>query len=124
MRISRLASQRGLSFTGFLLGAFIFVLVSMFAMHLIPAYMENAEINKILADIAKDPDMQKATAKEIRASFNSRALIDTISSINGGDLVIDNKSGKLVLSASYYVKTPLVGNVSLYLDFNPSSAGR
>ncbi|MFA6971220.1 MAG: DUF4845 domain-containing protein [Gallionella sp.] len=113
--------QRGLSFTGFLLGAGILVLVSLVGLKLIPVYMQNGEINKIFVTIANDPEMQKASSREIRASFSKRASINNITVISAEDIVIDNSSGKLVLSASYAVKVPLVGNISLYLDFNSAN---
>lgn len=123
MNLSAPASQRGLSFSGFLLGAFIFVMFSLLGMKLIPAYMENAQIKKIFNDISNDPDMQKATVRDVRGSFDHRARIDNISAISSGDITMENRSGKPILNASYYVKIPLAGNVSLYLDFNPTSAG-
>lgn len=113
--------QRGLSFSGFMLGAFILVLVSIVGLKLIPVYMQNAEINKLFAAIANDPDMQKASMRDIRASFTKRASIDNISAIKAEDIEIDVSSGRPVLSASYAVKVPLAGNISLYLDFNSAS---
>jgi hypothetical protein len=107
-----------------MLGAFILVLVSMFGLKLIPPYMQNGVINKTFTAIVNDPDMSKASAHDIRASFNRRASIDNITAIKPEDIDIDTSSGKPVLSASYAVKVPLAGNVSLYLEFNPSSAAK
>lgn len=120
--MNSLKRQRGLSFSGFMLGAFILVMASMVGLKLIPAYMQNGEINKLFATIANDPDMQKAPPRDIRASFSRRSSIDNITAIKAEDIDVDNSSGKPVLSASYAVKVPLAGNVSLYLDFNPTSA--
>ena len=116
--------QRGLSFSGFIFGAFILVLVSMVGLKLIPLYMQNAEINKLFTAIANDPDMQKASLRDIRASFGKRASIDNITAIKSEDIELESDSGKPVLSASYAVKVPMAGNISLYLDFNPSSANK
>lgn len=120
--MNSLKRQRGLSFSGFMLGAFILVMVSMVGLKLIPAYMQNGEINKLFTTIANDPDMQKVPPRDIRASFSRRSSIDNITAIKAEDIDVDNSSGKPVLSASYAVKVPLAGNVSLYLDFNPTSA--
>ncbi len=113
--------QRGLSFTGFIMGAFMLVLVSMVGLKLIPVYMQNGEINKLFATIANDPEMQKASIRDIRASFTKRASIDNISAITAEDIMIDNSAGKPVLRASYSVKIPLAGNISLYIEFNSAS---
>lgn len=124
MNITMQKRQRGLSFTGFIFGAFALVLLSITGLKLIPAYMQYAEINNLFTAIANDPEMQKASIREVRASFNKRASIDNITAIKADDIEIDNVDGKPILSASYFVKVPLAGNVSLYLDFKPSSASK
>ncbi|MCX7192211.1 MAG: DUF4845 domain-containing protein [Proteobacteria bacterium] len=114
-------NQRGLSFSGFIFGALCLVLVMVFGLKLIPPYIQHAEINKLLSTIANDPDMQKAPIRDIRASFNRRASIDNITAVKADDIDIDTSAEKPVLTASYAVKIPLAGNVSLYIDFNSAS---
>lgn len=114
--------QRGISFGGFIFAAFLLVLVSILGLRLIPAYMQYGEIKNVFNAIAQDPEMQKATQQDIRASFNKRASIDDIKAIKAEDIQLSTQQGRLILSASYFVLVPLAGNISLYLDFNPTSA--
>jgi len=116
--------QRGLSFGGFVIGAFLLVLFVIIGFRLIPAYIQDAQIKNIFVAIAHDPDMQKATPHDIQASFDKRASIDDITAIKASDIDISSDGGMPVLSASYSVKVPLVGNISLFMEFNPSSAGK
>jgi Domain of unknown function (DUF4845) len=116
--------QRGLTLGGFIIGAFVFVIVAITLLKLVPAYIENAQINSIFRDIAHDPDMQKASPYEIEKSFDRRASIDAITAIKADDIDISSAGDTPVLSSNYHVKIPLVGNISIYLDFNPSSAGK
>ena len=116
--------QRGMSFGGFIFGAFLLVLFGITGLKLIPAYMQAAQIKNIFVTIAHDPDMQKATPHDIQASFDKGASINNITAIKASDIDISSEGGMPVLSASYAVKIPLVGNVSLYMEFNPSSAGK
>jgi hypothetical protein len=118
------AQQRGMSFGGFVFGAFLLVLFGITGIKLIPAYMQAAQIKNIFVTIAHDPDMQKAPPHDIQASFNRRASIDNITAIKSEDIDISSDGGMPVLSASYAVKIPLVGNISLYIEFNPSSASK
>ncbi|MDO8465921.1 MAG: DUF4845 domain-containing protein [Gallionella sp.] len=122
MNASLPAMQRGLSLSGFMFGAFILVLASIVGLKLIPNYMQDATIKNLFVAIANDPEMQKASPGTIRLSFGRRASIDNITAIKAEDIEIASDGGKLVLSASYAVKVPVGGNVSLYLEFNPSSA--
>lgn len=114
--------QRGLTFSGFIFGAVILVLAITTGMKLIPAYMEDAKIGNLFTVIANDPEMQKASLRDIRMSFTKRASIDGVNAINAEDIEITSNGGRLVLSASYAVKIPLAGNISLYMDFSPASA--
>ena len=122
MYTNSLAKQRGISFGGFIFGLVLLVAASIFGLKLIPAYMQDAQIKNVFRAIVQDPEMQKATLLEIRSSFNRRASIDNIKAIKAEDIAISSDQGRLVLSASYFVKIPVGGNVSLYLDFSPTSA--
>lgn len=122
MRFALPVVQRGLSFWGFLLGAFFLVLISITLLKAVPAYVENAEIRQILVNISRDSELRDASSHDVREAFNKRAGVNNISSIKGVDIDIKRADGNLVLSADYAVKVPLVANVSLYLEFSPSSA--
>ncbi|OGS99345.1 MAG: DUF4845 domain-containing protein [Gallionellales bacterium RIFCSPLOWO2_12_FULL_59_22] len=115
------SKQRGFSFSTFIFGAVILVFASIFGMKLIPVYMQDAQIKNILVLLANDPEMQNGSPRAILQSFSNRADIDNITAIKAEDIEIAKDGASLVLSASYDVKIPLAGNVSLYLEFNPSS---
>ena len=115
-------TQRGLTFVGFIFGAGLLVLASIVGLKLIPAYMQDATIKTLFVTIANDPAMQKAKPAEIRMSFSKRASIDNITAIKAEDIEIESDEGKLVLSASYPVKIPLGGNLSLYLFIRDGDA--
>lgn len=121
MNIALPARQRGLSFSGFIFGAFVLVLAAIGGLKLIPPYMENARIANLFTVIANDLEMQNASPRDIRISFSKRADIDGVTAIKAEDIEIVTDGGRMVLSASYAVKVPLAGNASLYLEFNPSS---
>jgi hypothetical protein len=116
--------QRGLTLGGFVVGAFVFVIVAITLLKLVPAYVEDAKINSIFRDIAHDPDMQKAPPHDIQVSFDRRSSIEDITAIKSNDIDISMDGDTPVLSANYSVKVPLVANISLFLEFNPSSAGK
>ena len=116
------AGQRGVSFSGFIFGCIILILLATLGLKMVPVYMQNMEIQSLFDTISNDPEMYRATPHEIRASFNKRASIDDIKAIDATDIDIEVGAGKPVLRASYTVKVALAGNVSLSLDFSPHSA--
>ena len=123
MKTTLSGKQRGFSFGGFIMAVVLLVVFAIFGFKLIPAYMEDGKIENTFIEMARAPDLQNASPAEIMKSFVARAAIDDITAIKADDIDISTDDGKLVLSASYEVKVPVGGNVSLLLTFNPSSAG-
>ena len=123
MKTAMPARQRGITFSGFIFGAFLLVFLTIIAFKLIPAYMQASEIKNLFVSIANDPNMRSATPHDMQVAFDRQAAIDSITAIQSGDIEISSDAGKPVLSANYAVKIPLGGNISLYIEFNPSSAG-
>ena len=114
--------QRGVSFFGFIMIAVGIVFAAILGMKLVPPYIHSAQIEHIFKSIASDPAMQGASISEIRQSYGKRANIDYITDITAEDIEIEKADGQLTLSASYSVRIPLGGNVTLLLEFNPSSS--
>lgn len=114
--------QRGIGAMGliFIIVGILFAVI--LAMKLIPAYMHDAQIQRIFKTVVNDPEMQSAAVKDVRASYAKRAGMDYITDITADDIEVSKEGGQLSLSASYVVKVPVAGNVSLVLEFNPSSA--
>jgi hypothetical protein len=113
--------QHGLTFIGFLFMGIVVVFIALLAMKLIPAYTEYFTIKKILADIGQSPNIKTMSNAEIRAMYGKRAMIDNISTVRPADLEIGREGGMSVASANYTYQTPLVGNISLLVEFSASS---
>lgn len=116
-------SQRGLSLLGVLIvGAFAaFLLIVGF--RTVPVVNEYMSIKRIIGILAQDVD-NGTSLLEVRRSFDRRGQIDDISSVKGADLVIDRSGPNAVIEVAYTRTVPLVANVSLLFEFNPSSEVR
>lgn len=114
--------QRGVSLSGLIIVLVIFLSLSIFAMKIIPVYMQNGKIQKAFDAIVQDPAMQTAPIKDIRMAFFNRAVtMDSVTVISQDDIEISKDNGGLALSANYNVKVPLAGNISLMIEFSPSA---
>ncbi len=114
--------QHGMGFMGLIAIIALVVFVAILGMKVVPAYLHNVEIARLLKAVASDPQMQSASAKDIHEAYSKRAMMDSITDIKPEDIVIDRDSGRLVLSVSYPIEIPVAGNMSLLLKFNTSSA--
>lgn len=118
-----LNKQRGLSMGSFLTGIVIVVFLAIVGMKLVPAYIEYMTINKIFHAMSSDADVATCRPNSIAVAFVHQATTQYgISSIAPDDINCDNSSSTVVISADYSVKVPLAGNVSLVVDFHPTSA--
>lgn len=117
-----MSKQSGVTLGGLMITLALIGGLAIFAMKLIPAYIEYGKIQKAFDVIVHDPAMEAATIREIKDSFQKRAnIIDDVSSVNTNDIEISKEGGKLKLSASYTKKIPLMGNISLLIEFNPTA---
>jgi len=63
--------------------------------------------------------------KEIKDSFEKRASVAYVDTVKGSDLVIEKTpDGSAVVSVSYEVVKPIMGNVSVLIDFSARSDGK
>lgn len=113
--------QQGVGLVGMILIAAAVIIVAILGMKLVPPYIRNAQINQIFKTIVGDPAMQNATIRDIKESFNKRANIEYITDMTADDIEVGKQGNAISLSASYEVKVPVAGNLSLLLEFNPSS---
>ncbi|MFN7085542.1 MAG: DUF4845 domain-containing protein [Burkholderiales bacterium] len=112
--------QDGLSLSGFLLWSMLLVLTALLGLKMAPAYLEYLAIQKQLRLIAADSAV--SGRGEIEKSFSSRAVVENIKSVTAADLEITREDGKVVISVAYSVKVPLFANISVCMDFSPTSA--
>lgn len=113
--------QRGVSMFGFLLIAMVVVMLAVLAMKLVPAYVEFFSVKKILNAMGQESELKSMSNAEIRNSFAKRAEVGYVTVVKPEDLEIDRSGGKVVLTTEYEYRKPLVGNISLIVDFKASS---
>jgi len=113
-------SQSGLTMLGFLFVAAVVLVVVIVGFRVTPAYIEYYSVQKALEEAlvnAKDLN----SAAEIRAAFQRRADAGYIESVTGKDIDVVKGKNEVTASATWTRKLPLVGNVSLFLDFDASA---
>jgi len=98
--------------------------VAMLGFRLFNPYMQYFTIQKTFKTLAQNPELRSGSRKEILNAYQRYSLIDRITVISEDDIEVTKDGNTLVLSASYSVKVPLVANLSLLVDFAPSSASK
>lgn len=115
-------NQRGMTFISMMILVVLGVSITLLVVKLAPSYIEFFSVKKVLSAMAKDPAFPTMSPTEARNSFDRRATIDYIDSVNGKDLDITKENGQNVATIEYSKKIPLVLNISACLEFDASTA--
>jgi len=106
-------AERGISITSLILVLAVLGVAAIFAMRLIPAYVEYNAIKKAIVNARQ----AGGTVRDMQAAFDRNADINNVDAITGRDLVITRDTGEPQISFAYEKRLPLAGNVSLVIDF-------
>jgi hypothetical protein len=122
MKERTMRKQKGLTLSGFMLWAVIVVIALLLGFKLAPPYMEYQGIQKLIKSLADDPGLRTGDFRRaIGGAFSLRAGVDNITSIGANDLVIKKDGEKVIITADYSVRVPLVGNINACIDFSAST---
>ena len=111
--------QRGVSIMGLLTGLVVFIVVALFAMKLLPSFMEFRTAKAAIEIIGK----QAQNAADVRRAWEARSAIDNITSVTAKDLEIGKDGNQMVIAFAYRKEVPLFGPVGLYIDYAANSRG-
>jgi hypothetical protein len=114
--------QRGVTLSGFIMWAVVFIIVALIGFKLLPPYMEFLNIQTQLKAISNDPEGRQGVRRVVEDLFDRRSAIENISSIKAKDIQIQKEGDRVVLSAEYTNCVPLVLNIRVCMDYAPSSA--
>ncbi|HUL97246.1 MAG TPA: DUF4845 domain-containing protein [Usitatibacter sp.] len=114
-------NQRGVSLTQLIVTLAVAGFLAVMGMKLIPSYIDYFKVKKIFATMDQSGDL-KGSVSDIRRSFQRRNAIEDVRGITEDDLEIAKEGGGTVVSASWSVKVPLIGNAAACLDFYATTA--
>ena len=114
--------QRGITLTGLIVILVLLGVGAMLGFKLFNPYMQYFTIKKTFKTLAQNPELRSGNRREVVSAYQRYSLIDSITSISEEDIEVRKDGNTIVISANYSVKVPLVANISLLVDFAPSSA--
>lgn len=113
MRQQTPTRQKGISLTGLILVLVVLGVVAIFALKLLPTWFEYGAAKDAIVR-AKEAG---GTPREIQVAFDKNAGMNNVTAISGRDLTITRDDGEVQVSFAYEKRVPLVGNVSLVIDY-------
>ena len=114
--------QRGLGLMALIVVLVIIVAVALFAMKVVPSYIEFRAAKSAIDAIAREKP--GASVGDIRRAFENRQAIDDINALKSTDLEITKEGNAVVISFAYRKEVQLFPNVGLYIDYNARAGGQ
>jgi hypothetical protein len=114
------SQQRGLGLWGwiFVLGTLGFI--TMITLQLIPMYLNEMAIAKVVKSTAGDPGNSGLAPAELRKAMQTRWDIEAISTLEPRDVKIVKHSSGRALSYDYEARAPLFYNIFIVVHFQNS----
>jgi len=112
-RSKLLNKQAGISLSGLIGALAVIGVVGIFAMRMVPAYIEYSAIKSAIAQVKETG----GTIREMQQAFNRHTGINDVEAVRGQDLVFTRDGDEVQIAFAYEKRLPLMGNVSLLIDF-------
>jgi len=112
--------QRGLSIMGLLTVLVVIIVVALFAMKIVPSFLEFRTAKSAIEIIARSAQ----SPADVRRAWDARSAIDDINSIKASDLEISRDGNQVVIAFGYRKEVRLFGPVGLYIDYAANSKGQ
>lgn len=114
-------SQTGASAFAWLALIGIIALVSVTAFKLIPLYIQDQTVAKILTDVANDPETASLSPLRTWYAVDSRLSINSVYGIQKEHFTYRKKGGITTIAINYNARKNLMGNVDLLVSFSRSA---
>ena len=109
--------QRGLSIFGLIIVVALLGCIALVGMRVLPTFVEYRAIQSAV----KKAKAGGGTVADMVRAFDRSAAIDDITTMTGKNLDYTKVDDDIVISFAYVKKIPLVGPVSLTIDYSGSS---
>jgi Tfp pilus assembly protein PilE len=112
--------QQGITLVSLILVLAVIGAIAVLALKVTPTVTEYFSIKKAIASVKASG----GSIPEMRAAFNRQAEVGYIDAISGTDLDITKNGDDAEISFAYQKTIPLVGPVSLLIDYAGSTSNR
>lgn len=108
--------QRGASMWQMMFYVGLAFVVVYLALRLTPIYLEGMSVKKAFSQLQSNG--ASMTRQEVKSKVDSQFTVDSVKRVSSKDLEFKSlRSGKTEVSLDYDVKVPLVGNLTLVVEF-------
>lgn len=109
--------QRGLGLWGWIFVLGFIGFVAMVTLQLVPIYLAELSIQKVVKQAANDPANANAPIAELRKNMKTRWDVEGITTLDVTDVTLEKYGTGRALVYNYDARAELVANISLVVHF-------
>lgn len=122
--MSRTSRQQGIVGLGWLVLIALIGGLVLVGFKLIPLYYDDRIVDKVLKDIANDPDNGRLTGQQLWSLIDFRLTNNSVYSITPQQFTYTRKDGRKTVAINYESRVHLIGNLDLLATFARSAVLR
>ncbi|EQD76798.1 hypothetical protein B1B_01436 [mine drainage metagenome] len=108
-------NQRGMTFIGWVLSIFLFVVFALAAVRLVPVYLEYLTVRSAVEAAAKS--VHHPSRERLFRAVVLQFDVNQITAIHSRDVAITRSHHHFTLTVDYTAHTPFIGNVGFTVHF-------
>lgn len=113
-----LQAQKGMTAIGWLFVLTILGFFAIIGIKLVPVYINGFNMYSSMESLSKNRTLLQKPMQEVRKTIRDNLDINYASDVKPEDITIARKGQTLEISISYAVYRPVVGNLSLVVEFD------
>jgi hypothetical protein len=110
-------NQCGLTMISWLVVIVFLLFQAVIAMNVIPVYLTDASVKKIMQSLPKDPNALKTPAPKLKELVAKRLSINSIYTIKAESIKVKKGRGENIVTIEYEPRGTLIGNLDFIVSF-------
>ncbi len=112
-----ITNQRGLTLISWVVVIVFLLFQGVIAMNVLPVYMTDASVKKIMENLPNDPNARKAPLSKLKPLVAKRLSMNSIYTIKPEYIKVKKGRGENIVTIEYEPRGKLIGNLEYIVSF-------
>lgn len=113
----KITNQRGLTLISWMIILVFLLFQGVIAMNVVPVYMTDASVKKIMERLPNDPVARETPAEKLKELVAKRLSINSIYTVNSKHIKVKKGRGESIVLIEYEPRGKLIGNLEYIVKF-------
>ena len=110
-------NQKGLTMISWIVVIVFLLFQAVIAMNVIPVYISDSSVKKIMSDLPNDAKARAATSKGLKSLISQRLSMNNVYSVKPENIKVKKSRGENIVTLEYEPRGKLIGNLEFIVSF-------